>query len=136
MPQWLVWSLSATFLWGFWAFFSKLAMREATPIVALLWFVTGQTATTVAMLVWNRHLASPSMSATAFALASGVAGGLATLAFFTALRHAAVAVVLPLTALYPVVAIALGVLVLGEKMTIPQALGALFAVTAVVLLSL
>ncbi len=136
MALWLVWSLSATLLWGLWAFFSKLAVRDAAPIAALLYFVTGQAITAVAMLVWNRPLTAAGVPTAAFGLASGVAGGLATLAFFTALRRAPVAVVLPLTALYPVVAIALGVLVLGEKMTIPQAAGALLAIAAVVLLSL
>ena len=134
MAQWLAWSLSAAFLWGLWGIFSKLAMRDATPIAALFYFVTGQTITAVAMLVWNRHITA-GISGAAFGVASGVAGLLATLAFFTALRHAAVAVVLPLTALYPVVAIALGVLVLGEKMTVSQAAGAVLAVAAVVLLS-
>jgi bacterial/archaeal transporter family protein len=136
MPQWLVWSLSAALLWGLWAFFSKLAVRDATPIVALLWFMIGQAVTTAALILWNRPLPSPGMPAAVFALASGVAGVLATLAFFAALRHAAVAVVLPLTAVYPVVAIVLGVLVLGERMTIPQAAGASLAIAAVVLLSL
>jgi uncharacterized membrane protein len=136
MASWLVWSLLAALLWGVWGFFSKLAVRDATPLAALLYFVTGQTLMAVLWVAWDRHLAAPRMPAVAFGLASGVAGMLATLAFFTALRHAAVAIVLPLTALYPVVAIALGVLVLGEKMTISQAAGALLAIAAVVLLSL
>ncbi len=136
MPRWLIWSLTATFLWGLWAIFSKLAMRDAAPMGALTLFLIGEVITVAAIIGWYRPIAFPGAPAAVFALASGAAGALAMLAFLVALRQAAVAVVLPLTSLYPVVAIALGVLVLGEKITALQSVGAVLAVAAFVLLSL
>lgn len=136
MPKWLMWSLSATLFWGLWALFSKLAMRQATPVAALIWFLIGEIVTVAVLVAWFRPAVFSGTRAAAFAAASGVAGVLAMLAFLTALRYAAVAIVVPLTALYPVVAIVLGLLVLGEKITMPQAAGAALAIAAGVLLSL
>ncbi len=136
MPKWLMWSLTATLFWGLWALVSKLAMRQATPVAALIWFLIGEIVTVAVLVAWFRPAVFSGTRAAAFAAASGVAGVLAMLAFLTALRYAAVAIVVPLTALYPVVAIVLGLLVLGEKITMPQAAGAALAIAAGVLLSL
>ena len=136
MSTWLMWSLTATAFWGLWAVFSKLAMRQATAVAVLIWFVVGEMVTVAVLAAWFRPAVFSVARAAGFAAASGVAGVLAMLAFLTALRYAAVAVVVPLTALYPVVAIVLGLLVLGEKITMPQAAGAALAIAAGVLLSL
>ncbi|HKX19695.1 MAG TPA: EamA family transporter [bacterium] len=136
MSTWLMWALTAAFCWGLWAVFSKLAMRQAPAVAVLIWFVIGEIVTVAALALWFRPAAFSGTRAAGFAAASGVAGVLAMLAFLTALRDAPVAVVVPLTALYPVVAIVLGLLVLGEKITMPQAAGAALAIAAGVLLSL
>lgn len=135
MAKWLIWSLAATFLWGLWAIFAKLAMRDAAPVGVLFFFLIGEVVTAAAIIGWYRPIAFPGTPAAVFAVASGAAGALAMLAFFIAVRQAALAVVLPLTSLYPVVAIAIGILVLGEKITPLQSVGAVLAVAAFVLLS-
>ena len=136
MSPWLIWALTATFFWGLWAIFSKLAVQHAPAVAVLIWFVAGEVVMVAALTLWFRPAVFSGTRAAGFAAASGVAGVLAMLAFLTALRYATVSVVVPMTALYPVVAIVLGLLVLGEKITVPQAAGAALAVAAGVLLSL
>jgi transporter family protein len=68
---------------------------------------------------------------------TGVAGTLGTLFLLYALRQGGKAsLVVPITALYPLVTIILAVLLLRERVTIQQGIGMALAVIAVVLLSL
>ncbi len=70
------------------------------------------------------------------ALVAGVFGGAGYVLFMKAVQEGKASVVIPLTALYPAVTVALAVLLLGEGMTMLRAAGIALAVIAAVLLSL
>ena len=65
----------------------------------------------------------------------GVATGLGSVAYYTGLQSGSVSVVSTVTALYFVVAVLLGVFLLGEPFSATKALGVALAIGAVVLLS-
>jgi transporter family protein len=56
--------------------------------------------------------------------------------FYQALEHGKVSVVVPLTAMYPLVTIILAVVVLKEELSPTQGIGVLLAIVAVVLISI
>lgn len=72
-----------------------------------------------------------------FATLAGVCGPLASILFYIAITRATTAsVVVPLTALYPVVTIALLFLVLNERVSLTKGMGIALAIAAGLLLSL
>lgn len=70
-----------------------------------------------------------------WAVAAGVATGLGSMFYYTGLDTGSVSVVSTVTALYFVVSVILGVLVLGEVLTLQKGVGVLLAVVAVGLLA-
>ena len=61
---------------------------------------------------------------------------MAALFFYWALAGGKASVVVPLTALYPVVTLGLALLILGERLSLRQSIGVALALTAIFLFSL
>lgn len=135
MTGWLGFSLMALGLWGLWGFFSKLAAPHLPPqgvyavamvgnlvVLGISWAVAGLS------VPWQP-------GALTAAVAAGLCSGCALLCFFQALSAGKAAVVVPLTALYPVVTVALSCLLLKECATPRQLVGIALAMVAVWLLS-
>ena len=70
-----------------------------------------------------------------FAVLSGASAALAALFFFSAITRGRGSVVVSMTALYPLVTLALSVIFLHEAVTLKQLLGVGLALGAIVLLS-
>lgn len=132
-------ALLAASLWGVWALFTKLATRSLLPEAVLVVSYLVGSAVGLGFLLWNLDgsLAGTFGDTTGvqYAVAGGVATGLGSIAYYTGLRVGSVGVVSTVTALYFVVAVLLGVLFLGESFDATKALGVLFAIGAVALLS-
>lgn len=135
MIDWLVYALLALVFWGVWGVFSKVASTHlpcwavflaelvAYAVMGIFIWIMMRTPTT-----WNL----PGLTA---AFAAGLSGGLALLFFLKALASGPSALVVPLTSLYPVIAVALGATLLGESLTGRHLAGIMLAITAVWLLS-
>jgi transporter family protein len=59
----------------------------------------------------------------------------AIIPFYLALGTGKAAIIVPLTALYPVVTLMLSLLILQEKVTLLQAVGIILALVAIILMS-
>jgi len=135
MVSWLGFSLMALVLWGLWGFFSKVATLQLPPQAAYVIAIMGHLV--VLVYLW----AGPGLALTwqpwglAAASAAGLCMAFGLLCFFQALALGAATVVVPLTALYPLVTVLLSVLWLREKVSPPQLLGVALALVAVWLLS-
>ena len=71
-----------------------------------------------------------------YGLLSGIFGGLGNIALFEAFRRGGpVSVVLPLSALYPLITVVLAILILKEKLNWRQRTGVALAVMAISLFS-
>lgn len=121
--------------WGLWAVFAKFAARLLAPEVAMV--VSYLTGVGVAVVYVLSQGISPDLSrlGIGYAMAGGLFSGIGAISYYAALRHGTAAMATTVTALYFVVAALLGVIFLGETVSLRDAVGIAFAVGAVVLIS-
>jgi transporter family protein len=133
--NWFYFSLAALGLWGVWGFLSKTATQYLPSPAVYLLSITGHLPV-IAYLGLTGGLAVPWHPAgLGFALAGGLCMAFGLLSFFKALAAGPAAVVVPLTALYPMVTVLLSWAVLREDLTPRHLAGIALALAAVWLLS-
>ncbi len=133
--DWVIFSMIALVLWGFWAFFPKLATKYMDPKSVLIWEVVGFLIVGVILLFIFGVKADTNPKGVFFAILTGVVGVIATLLFMYAISKGKASVVVTMTALYPIVTIILSALILKETITLKQAIGILFAIVGIILMS-
>jgi bacterial/archaeal transporter family protein len=134
-PPWLWYSVLVLVAWGVVGLLQKLSTNYISAESSLIWLVVGFLL--LEPLVY-RGAAVFHYSATnlLWALLSGLLNALGAWALFAALKSGGKAsIVAPLTALYPVVVIALVPFILHESITLLQCVGVVCALIAAVLLS-
>ncbi len=123
--------------WGFWAFLPKLAVKHLPDAFSALFYQ--QLGSVVCLLGYGatRGSLAPSFQpkGVLFAALAGIAATTGMAFYYRAAARLPVSVVSVTTALYPVVSVALALLVLGERLTPRQWLGAALALVAVALLA-
>lgn len=118
---------------GIWSVLAKFASSRLNPSTQTLVAVT--TASAVVIIATFRGFRWQSSVGMAAALVCGVLGGVASIAFYNALRQAPASVVMPLSSLYLVLTVVLSFLFLGERLGLKQYAGILFGLIAIVLLT-
>ncbi len=122
--------------WGFWGFFSKIAVNRAGwPTVVILESICYALFASIFVFQKFSIVKLEPISGLFIAL-SALASACGGIIFYRLLSTHPTAIIVGLTSLYPVVTFILGVLFLHEAITIKQFLGIIFAVVAVALLSL
>ncbi len=135
MGSWLGLALIALAAWGVVAFLQKVATNHVSAESALLWCGVGLLSLQPELYP-GKSLFHFSARCVTFALVSGVLNWLGTWAMFAAMRSGGKAcVVVPLTALYPLVVVLATPLLLRESVSLTQGCGIACAVVAGVLLS-
>ena len=135
MAGWLFYSLLALILWGLWGVFSKIAATHlpswAIFLVEICIYLL------VGGFIWCllRTPVTWTFPGATAAVAAGLSGGFALFFFLKALSTGPAAVVVPLTSLYPVITVLLGITFLQENLSLRHLLGVLMASAAVWLLS-
>ena len=133
--NWLGYSLMALILWGAWGFLSKVAARQLPSEAVYLLAICGH-AVVLSYLWIGGGLSLPWLpGALAAALAAGLCMACGLLFFYKALTVGAATVVVPLTALYPLVTVVLSWAVLREDLTPRHLAGITLALAAGWLLS-
>jgi transporter family protein len=133
--NWLAFSLMATGLWGVWGFLSKVATRQLPPQAVYLLAICGH-GVVLGYLCLGGGMTLPWQPwGLTVGLAAGVSMAFGLLCFFKALAGGEAAVVVPLTALYPLVTVILSLVVLQETITPRQWVGVALALAAVWLLA-
>jgi transporter family protein len=133
--SWLYFSLMALGLWGVWGFLSKAAAQQVPPPAVYLLSITGHLAV-IGYLGLTGGLVIPWQPVgLGLALAGGICMAFGLLSFFKALAAGPAVEVVPLTALYPLVTVALSWAVLHESLTPRRLAGIALALVAVWLLS-
>ena len=135
MQSWLSASLIALLVFGLWGFFPKLAVQYIAPPSALFWEVIGAALVGAGILVSLHGRPEMHPKGVLFGLLTGIAGMIGTLFFFTAARHGKIALVVSITALYPIITILLAWLFLDEQLSARQFCGMFSALLAIYLLS-
>ena len=139
MAPWLSYCLLTIVFWGLWGVQSKLILEEISPLSNQVLFTPGLLL--MVGLLWVRLRKNQSTVTGSlklgifFAFLTGVCGGVGNIAFFKALSAGQQAsIVVPLTALYPMVTVLLAMVFLGEKMNRYQWVGLGLAIGAIMIL--
>jgi transporter family protein len=137
-PGWLVYSLLTILLWGVWGALTKVISSDIDAYTNQVLFGIGVLPVMVVVLFSGRLSGGVHRKRGAFyAFITGVLGGTGNIAFFMAFTHGGKAsVVVPATALSPLVTVILGYFLLGERATGWQKLGLVLAMVAIYLLSM
>lgn len=135
MSRSLLFSLAATLLWGVWGITAKLAADRLGHWPSLLLYSTVSFIIITTMFVLSgsalRHIP---VQGALLAVAAGLSGGLAVAAFQKALSCGPLSSSISLTALYPLIPVLYGVMILSEKITAARGAGMVLAIVAGVLL--
>lgn len=135
VPPWFWFAVITLLTWGIVGLLQKLSTNYISAESSLIWLVAGYVLLEPLFYPGKTTLHYSAVSLT-WALLSGVLNALGALALFAALKSGGKAsIVAPLTALYPLVVIALAPFVLHEYITKVQLIGVLCSLIAVFLLS-
>jgi transporter family protein len=134
--RWQFYASLTLLLWGLWGYLPKRSLVTLDPRSALVWESIGGVLVGLALIAFRGFRVGTEPHGMLAALAAGLCGLGGAYFFLLALQRSAVSVVVPFTSLYPLVTLALGVFLLGERPSSAQLIGIAFAVAAVVLLSI
>ncbi len=121
--------------WGVWAFLPRFAVTWADPKSAFIYQVIGGILTGLAVFLVMRPELGIDIRGIVPSVLTGVVGYLGLLFFMLAIRSGKVSIIAPLTALYPVVTLALAFIFFREKLNFVQMTGMALAVLSVILIS-
>ena len=135
MKNWYWFSLATMVCWGAWGIFGKLASAQINSKLLVLVSIS-----TSFLLLWILFLITgfeveKNARGIGYAFLAGVAGSIGSIFFYLALKEGKTSVVVPLTALYPLVTVALSVLFLKEEISGVKIVGIILALVASLLLS-
>lgn len=135
LPLWFWYACVTLVAWGIVGLLQKLSTNHISAESSLIWLVVGFLVMEP-LLYPSSGLAHYSRINLFWALLCGTLNALGAWALFKALKCGGKAsVVSPLTALYPIVVIAVAPFILHESVTLLQSAGVLCALIAIVLLS-
>jgi transporter family protein len=135
VPPWFWFAVITLLSWGIAGLLQKLATNHISAESSLIWLVAGFLLLEP-FFYPGKSLFTYSAVNLTWALLSGVLNALGAWALFAALKSGGKAsIVAPVTALYPLVVIALVPLVLKESITVLQIAGVVCSLIAIVLLS-
>ncbi len=133
----LVGGIVLLLFWGIWGVTIKVAM-QSIGLQVVVWVQLAQTLIFPLYFLVFKDLLPLKLEGPAilWAMFSGAISLIGTLMLYLLLRVAPTSIVIPLSALYPIITIALAFLVLHERITAQQWLGIVFALIAIALLTI
>lgn len=135
MKDWFLPASLALLAWILWAFLPKLAARYIGPQSAMIYQVLGGLIIGIGVLINLKFKVEFNIPGFSYGLAIGLLGFFGALMYLVAVSKGPLALVAPITALYPVGAIILGLIFLGEAITAKQGLGIGLSLVAIYLIS-
>ena len=135
MKEWLLPTILTLFAWIFWGFLPKLAARHIGPQSAMIYQTLGGLVIGVAVLINLKGKVEFNIPGFSYGLAIGLLGFFGALMYLVAVSKGPLALVAPITAMYPLGAIILGLIFLGEAITIKQGFGIGLSLVAIYLIS-
>ncbi len=135
MTSWVTFSLMALTFWGVWGLLTKVATLYLPPYVAYLIGTLGYLPVIGFLLADSGFKVPWHPVGWGASLAAGICTALGLFCYSRALAGGAVARVVPLTSLYPVVTVVLSYFFLKENLTLRHVAGIGLALAAVWLLS-
>jgi len=136
MEKHIMFSLTATVLWGFWAILVKISSTRIGPWPSILIYTLFSVVTVAVLFIGlGQSLRSADTTGVLVAGAAGILGGLALIFFQKAVSCGPVSTSTALSALYPVLAVIFGIFVLKEHPSTTNIIGILLALAGGILIS-
>ncbi len=135
MKDWLLPAFGTFLFWGFWAFLPKVVERYVGLTSSLVYQVVGSIMVGVAVLVVSKSSLEFNPIGVSLGVLTGVLGYLGLFSFLQAVSKGPVSLAVPISALYPVLAVLLARIFLQETITSKQGLGIVLSIIAVILIS-
>lgn len=139
MSKGFLFALITALIWGLAPVFEKIGMRgRIDPYLGVVIRTIPIALVGVTGLLFMgrvRELATADLRSMIMIIIGGLlAGFVGQIAFYSALKHSEASIVVPLTATYPLIALIISVIFLGEAITMQKIVGIGFIVGGVVLL--
>ena len=135
--KWLWYSVFCVLCWGAWVLCSKLGSNEIPAAPMQFLFAFGFIPVALLVLGLKRVRFEKNLKGIVYSLGNGVLAGIGGLTLFAAYRSGGnTSVITTATSLYPLITVALAIVVLRERLTWLQVLGLGFAVAAIIIFSL
>ncbi|MGB9827728.1 MAG: EamA family transporter [Thermosphaera sp.] len=137
MQAWLIYSIISLLLWGVWGIILKFSNNFYNTVTTYYLSTIGSfaTATILTLTMKNDFNTSP-LRHIHYPLIAGFFGTLGYLFMVKALEQGKASIVITITAVYPVITLALSILILHENLSLTQFIGIILAVIGVVLMSI
>jgi transporter family protein len=135
MQSWFLPAAVAFLCWGVWALLPKLTVRYLDPTSAIVYEALGGLLVALVALALLAFRPAADPRGVGLALATGVLGVAGALAYLVAVARGPVTPVATVTALYPVLTVALAALLLQEPVTLRQGVGIVLGLVAIVLIT-
>lgn len=135
MKDWLLPTGLTLFAWMFWGFLPKLAARHMNAQSVMVFQVLGGLVIGFAVLINLKFKVDFNVPGMLYGLAIGLLGFFGALMYLVALSKGPLSLVAPITAMYPLGAILLSFLILGESVTTKQGVGIGLSMVAIYLIS-
>ena len=135
MKDWLLPAFGTFFFWGFWAFLPKVTERYVGLTSSLIYQVLGSILVGVSVLIVSKSGLEFNPLGFSLGVLTGVLGYLGLFSFLQAVSRGPVSLAVPITAMYPVLAVILARFILQETITLKQGFGIALSLIAIVLIS-
>lgn len=127
-----LWAVITACIWGVVPILEKLGLAKTEPFVALFYrclgVILGILVLGIFVLKPEQIKAVPPRSIALFVVAGFLASFAAQITFYHALKIGDVSRVVPISGAYPLIAFLLGILVLGESVTLMKVLGVILII--------
>jgi transporter family protein len=135
MKDWFLPAIFIPLVWGFWGLFPKLAVRYISPTHAMAYQVLGTTIFGIILFAIIGFRPQIEPKGIAFAIIGGICGMAGAFLYLLAVSKGKVSIIVFISAMYPIVTIALSYIFLHETITLKEGIGMVFALTAIILFS-
>ncbi len=135
MREWVIPSLGVFVAWGFWGFLPKLTVRYLPPRDAVIYEILGGVLLAVILMVIYGPRLQTDWRGVALSAVTGLVGFVGALLYLRAVVSGPVSLVTTISALYPVLVIAMAYFFLGETINLRQGIGVVMAMTAIYLIA-
>ncbi len=133
--RWLIFSILAALCWGIWGVMAKIISEDISPYMNHILFTIGMLLT-IPFVLKNAQRKPLNRKGIFWGLIAGFLAVAGNIAIYRAFATGGLAaIVIPVSNLYPVVTIAIAIIVLKEKLHWLNGIGVLLAIFAIVILS-
>jgi len=134
-----IWAILTALTWGCVPIIEKIGLTKVTPFVGLFYRCVGVIIGIIILMFFKWQAISASFKEVPQGIFYLILGGflasvVAQAFFYNALKTGAASKVVPISATYPLIAFVLGLIFLGEKLTMAKAGGMFFVLLGIMLL--